>query len=308
MLDQKRLVRQRERTWKKYKQQHHWEALSNEKKKYRSIFKKARCKAISSKVAECKSNIKSLYNLVNNITGGVKENPLPECKNDKCLANTFADYFIEKIKKIREALDSQTLYDPIDQEVPTIEEFLPFTEEDIEEIIGTMQPKYCELDVIQPTFLKKLIPCIIKPITHLINTSISSGVSAANWKTAIIRPLLKKPSLDLKTKNYRPVSSLSFLSKLLEKCVLVRFNNHCKDNNLMPSHQSAYREHHSCETALVRLTNDLLWSIEKQRVTALVATDLSAAFDTVDHTVLLKVLQQNFGVKGKVLNWIDTYL
>ena len=76
----------------------------------------------------------------------------------------------------------------------------------------------------------------------------------------------------------------------------------------MPSHQSAYREHHSCETALVRLTNDLLWSMEKQRVTALVAIDLSAAFDTVDHTLLLKVLQQNFGVKGKVLNWIDTYL
>ena len=100
MLDQKRLVRQRERTWKKYKQQHHWEALSNEKKKYRSVLKKARCKAISSKVAECKSNIKSLYNLVNNITGGVKENPLPKCKNDKYLANTFADYFIEKIQKI----------------------------------------------------------------------------------------------------------------------------------------------------------------------------------------------------------------
>ena len=171
-----------------------------------------------------------------------------------------------------------------------------------------MQPKCCELNVIQPTLLKKLIPCIIKPITHLINTSFSSGVFAANWKTAIIRPLLKKPSLDLKTKNYRPVSNLSFLSKLLEKCALVRFNNHCKENNLMPSHQSAYREHHSCEIALVRLTNDLLCSMENQWVTALVAIDLSVAFDKVDLTVLLKVLQQNFGVNGKVLNWIDTCL
>ena len=162
--------------------------------------------------------------------------------------------------------------------------------------------------MIQPTLLKKLLPCIIKPITYLINTSLSSRVFAANWKTAIIRPLLKKPSLELRTKNYRPGSNLSFLSKLLEKCVLVRFNNHCKENELMPSHQSAYREHHSCETALVRLTNDLLWSMEKQWVTALVAIDLSAAFDTVDHMVLLKVLQQNFGINGKVLNWMDTYL
>ena len=138
VLDQKRLVRQRERTWKKYKQQHHWEALTNEKKRYRSVLKKARCEAISTKVAECKSDIKSLYNLVNNITGGVKQNPLPKCKNDKCLADTFADYFIDKIQKIREVLDSQTLYDPIDQEAPTIEEFSPFTEEDIEEIIASI--------------------------------------------------------------------------------------------------------------------------------------------------------------------------
>ena len=70
----------------------------------------------------------------------------------------------------------------------------------------------------------------------------------------------------------------------------------------MPSYQSAYREHHSCKTSIDRLTNDLLWSMERHRVTALVAIDLSAAFDTVDHTVLLKVLQQHFGVNGKVLN------
>ena len=110
------------------------------------------------------------------------------------------------------------------------------------------------------------------------------------------------------TKNYRLVSNLSFLSKLLEKCALVRFNNHCKENDLMPSYQSAYREHHSCKTTLVRLTNDLLWNMEVQWVTALVAIDLSVTFNMVDHTVLLKVLQQHFGVNDKVLNWMDTYL
>ena len=98
----------------------------------------ARCEVISSKVAECKANVKSLYNLVNNITGGVKENPLPECKDDKCLADTFADYFIEKIQKIWGALDDQPLYAPIDQEVPIIEEFIQFTDEDIGKIISNM--------------------------------------------------------------------------------------------------------------------------------------------------------------------------
>ena len=69
VLEQKRMVRKRERTWKKYKLQHQWKALYDEKKKYRSILSKARCEVISSKVAECKSNVKSLYSLVNNITG-----------------------------------------------------------------------------------------------------------------------------------------------------------------------------------------------------------------------------------------------
>ena len=287
----------------KYKQQHQWKALSDERKKYRSILRMARWEVISSKVAECKANVKSLYNLVNNITGGVKENPLPECEDDKCLADTFADYFIEKIQKIRDALVDQPLYAPIDQEVPTIEEFIQFTEEDIGKIISNMRPKCCELDVLQLTLLKKLLPYIIKPITYLINTSLSNGVFAVNWKTAIIRPLLKKPGLELMTKNYRLVSNLSFLSKLLEKCALVRFNNHCKENDLMPSYQSAYREHQSCKTALVRLTNYLLWSMERQWVTALVAIDLPAAFDTVDHIVLLKVLQQHFWSK-----WLGTKL
>ena len=117
----------------KCKQQHQWKALSDGRKKYRSTLRMARCEVISSKVAECKANVKSLYNLINNITGGVTENALPECKDDKCLADTFADYFIEKIQKIWDALDNQPLYAPIDQEVP-----IQFTEEDIGKIISNM--------------------------------------------------------------------------------------------------------------------------------------------------------------------------
>ena len=91
-----------------------------------------------SKVAECKGSVKSLYNLVNNITGGTKENPLPECKDDKCLADPFADYFIEKIQKIQDALEDHPLYAPTNQEETTIEEFILFNEDDIAKIISNM--------------------------------------------------------------------------------------------------------------------------------------------------------------------------
>ena len=76
---------------------------------------------------------------------------------------------------------------------------------------------------------------------------------ANRWKTAIIKPILKKAGLDLICKNYRPVSNLSFLSKILEKCALLHtFNNHSTVNNLLLDYQLAYREHFSCETALVK--------------------------------------------------------
>ena len=108
------------------------------------------------------------------------------------MADTSADYFIEKIQKIWEALEDHPLYAPTNQEVSTTEEFIPFIEEDIAKIISNMQPKCCELDVLQPTLLKKLLPYNIKPITYLINTSLSNGVFASYWKTAIIKPPLKK--------------------------------------------------------------------------------------------------------------------
>ena len=76
----------------------------------------------------------------------------------------------------------------------------------------------------------------------------------------------------------------------------------------MPSYQSAYRANHSCEAALLKVTNDILWSLEKQQVTAMMALDLSAAFDTVDHDMLLEVLNKRFGLNGTALKWCDSYL
>ena len=79
-------------------------------------------------------------------------------------------------------------------------------------------------------------------------------------------------------------------------------------NNLLPEYQSAYRQHYSCETALVKMADDILWSMEHQRITAVVAIDLSATFDTVDHDILLKVLDTRFGIRGTVNKWVESYL
>ena len=109
-------------------------------------------------------------------------------------------------------------------------------------------------------------------------------------------------------KNYRPVSNLSYVSKLVEKAVLNRMLAYDKEAKFLPAFQSAYRKDHSCETALLRIHNDALWAMEEGKVMPLVAIDLSAAFDTVDHGVLLSVLQRECGVGGDALRWFDSYL
>ena len=145
-------------------------------------------------------------------------------------------------------------------------------------------------------------------MTAIVNISVGDGVSAKSWKEAIVRPLLKKSGLELAAKNYRPVSNLPFLSKVVETCMLVHFNSHCEKNHLLPEYQSAHRKHYSCKTALVKMMDDILWAMENQPIMAVVAIDLSAAFDTVDHDILLSVLSRKFGIQDTALRWVDSYL
>ena len=114
--------------------------------------------------------------------------------------------------------------------------------------------------------------------------------------------------MELSKSNYRSVSNLPYISKLVKKAMLEQINLHCNAHSFLPDYQSAYRENRSYETVLLKLTNGLLWSMERKNVTAMITLDLSSAFDTVDHKVLLTTLQSNFGIKGMALKWFQNYL
>ena len=122
-------------------------------------------------------------------------------------------------------------------------------------------------------------------------------------------PLIKKQSLDPdELKNYRPVSNLTFVSKAVERLVSHQLIEYLDEHNLMPQLQSLYRRNHSTETALLRVVSDLLAAADNQRVTLLDLLDLSAAFDCVDHHILLQRLESIFGVRGAALSWISSFL
>ena len=106
---------------------------------------------------------------------------------------------------------------------------------------------------------------VIVPITSIVNVSLENGIFASKWKTAIVHPILKKVGLDLILSNFRQVSNLSFISNVAEKVVLTQFNKHCSIHRLIPDYQSAYRANYSCETALAKIVNDILWAMEHQK-------------------------------------------
>ena len=108
--------------------------------------------------------------------------------------------------------------------------------------------------------------------------------------------------------NYRPVSNLCFIAKILEKLVLSQVSSYLNSHNLYNTCQSAYRPGHSTETALLKVVNDLFLSLIKGNISVLALLDISSAFDTIDHPILIHRLHTDFGFTDTVLQWFSSYL
>ena len=129
-------------------------------------------------------------------------------------------------------------------------------------------------------------------LTFLFNQSLSVGSVPVTLKVAYITPRLKKADLDTSdVKSYRPTSNLPVLSKVLERLVARQLLSHLDEFKLLPDLQSAYRAHHSTETAVLKVLSDILTDVDNGDLAMLVLLDLSAAFDSVDQKILLRRLK-----------------
>ena len=144
-------------------------------------------------------------------------------------------------------------------------------------------------------------------ITSMVNCSLTLGYFPVAWKAALVDPRLKKRCQSASLSNLRPLRNLQLISKLRKRVVYYQTQEHLVRSELYPTLQSAYRAGHSTETALLKVHKDILLNMT-QRVTLLVLLDLSSAFDTVDHEVLLRRLEITFGIAGAALQWIRSYL
>ena len=195
---------------------------------------------ISKKINESKNDTKQLFHLVNSITMSKAPNPMPEGKTDAQLVGEFSSFFLDKIKKIRLQFQNTDQYIPeVNALVPRLHELQPLTDEEIEKEISSMNNKTCGLDTIPTCLIKDILPAVLKTIAQIVTILLTTSTFPIDWKTSIVRPLIKKAGLELSKKNYRPVSNLCSLSNLVEHCMLRQFLKHC-DNCLLPDFQSAY--------------------------------------------------------------------
>ena len=170
---------------------------------------------------------------------------------------------------------------PLFDNVPSV------TISEVTNILRTMPSKSSPLDFIPTSLLKNCSDIFAPIICTLANLSFGDGNFPAAFKNAKITPLLKKPGLDADSpEKYRPISNLNTISKILEKLFSSRLKEHIRLFSNLNPFQSAYRQFHSTETALLRIMNDIFTSIDGKKITILVALDLSAAFDTIDHSAL----------------------
>ena len=187
-----------------------------------------------------------------------------------------------------------------------LRDFIHLSPDDVTRLAKFSPSRSCQLDPIPTFLLKKYLQPLASSIAKIINLSISSGSFLAALKHALVKPLLKKADMDKEVfANYLLVSNTPFLSRLIERVVAWQLLDQV--NDILPERQSAYRPNFSTETSLLCLFDDLLRAVDDSEGTALLFLDLSAAFDTIDHRVLLDRLSGSC-IRGAALGWFGSYL
>ena len=139
-------------------------------------------------------------------------------------------------------------------------------------------------------------------LTKLCNATILEGGLPESQRTAIVVPRLKGTGLDpADVKSHRPISNLSFMSKVIERDIFRQLVVYLDSNNLVPKYQSGFRKHHSTESATLRVLSDIYSAL-------LALLDVSAAFDTVDHDILMHRLAESFGIVGQAHDWLSSFV
>ncbi|KAK3526926.1 hypothetical protein QTP86_004727 [Hemibagrus guttatus] len=246
---------------------------------------------------------------LHNIFSSLLNPPAPPSPSS-LTAEDFATFYTEKIERICQTFTSPPTSSTSHSQhsiTPSLTQLSTVAAEEVLQIIRSCNPTTCPLDPIPSAILQTISPDLLPFITTVIN-GLTSGHVPTVFKKARVIPILKKPALDPSDiSNYRPVSLLSFLSKILERVVCNQLSDYLMQNNLHDPNQSGFKAAHSTETSLLALTEKLHAARSAKLSSVLILLDLSAAFDTVYHKTLLSTLR-SLGICGTAWEWFASYL
>ena len=232
--------------------------------------------------------------------------------NPKQLANIFNDYFTNAntSPQLDNCNYTMTAMDRLRKSCTksfTQMHMTPVTGIEIKHIINSLKMKNSYgYDEVPPKIVKISLPYIISPLVHLCNKLLHSATFPSWLKYAQIAPIFKKGDKDQPT-NYRPISLLTSFSKIFEKVIYTRLENHINDNNILAKEQYGFRRNTSCEQAIYQLTNNILKALDNKQLVGGIFCDLTKAFDCVDHRILLNKLKF-YGITGNANKLIKSYL
>ena len=305
----KRAMRTNERYFSKFPSNSSLTALIESKKYFKYSIECAKKKFYLNEILNNSNNIRKLYCITNSLLGKTKKSIFPDTPLE-LLCFDFANFFTEKLKKLR--LTYNFTYNPHFNVTPQhlnirLSYFIPTNHEQIFELINHSKSS-APHDPIPLLLLKKMSRILTIPITLIINRSMSTGIVPPELKHAIISPILKKNKTNHNLlNNYRPISQLPTIAKILEKIVSNQLNNYLLTNKLIDDYKSAYRVNHSTETTVIHVIDNILRSLDVNKHIQLLLLDLSAAFDTLDHSILYTRLTE-IGLDDIALDWMISFI
>ncbi|KAL9975453.1 hypothetical protein ACROYT_G012614 [Oculina patagonica] len=256
----KRIRRKLERKWRSTRLPSDRELYVHQCSVVNNLIDSAKSAYYTTIISEISGDQRTLFKTVNKLLQKQKEQQYPSSFSDSTsLANAFNNFFISKVDKIHNTLMERTVENDLNSPRTTdrpscnteIHNFQQVTLDQVKVFATKTSSKSCELDPVPASVLKACLPVILPTLTSIINMSLMTGIMPHALKVAVLRPLLKKQDADTEQlQNFRPISNLKFVSKLIEKAVASQLNDHILKHHLGETFQSAYKRFHSTETAL----------------------------------------------------------